>query len=237
MRLHPRTGAGPADEALLSKFAEHFTGCLGSQIPASGWVFYVVAPGLRIDRFVGARTDSAQQSAYLQYFNRLDPLSPSACLPRQRFVVSLQQALSPNSHQHREYQRHFMQRYGIVDALEIFMRAGSDRFVGCSLLRDVSMPIYSPQELLVSEQLRVFAEFALAEMGPRGLPDEAFVAKRFPQLTPREVCMVCRVSEGLGNKEICRREGLALATVKSHLQSVFRKLEVRSRAELATLLH
>lgn len=224
------------DEGVLGEFAERFTRCLGSRMPTSGWVFYEVGAGLRIDRFIAIRTDMAQQQAYLKYFNRIDPLAPSACLPRERYVASLRQVLSPGSAQHREYQRHFMQAYGIMDALEIFMCAGPDRFVGCSLLRDMSMPAYSQEDLRASDELRMFGEFALTRMGSRRRPDEASIADRFPQLTPREACIVRLVSDGLGNKAICQHEGLALATVKSHLQSVFRKLEVRSRVELVNLM-
>lgn len=50
-------------------------------------------------------------------------------------------------------------------------------------------------------------------------------------LTPREVEVLALIGEGLGNKEIARKLDISLHTVKFHIESIFRKLQVRSRAE------
>jgi DNA-binding NarL/FixJ family response regulator len=51
------------------------------------------------------------------------------------------------------------------------------------------------------------------------------------RLTPREIEVLTAISEGLGNKAIARRLSISLHTVKFHIESIFRKLEVRTRAE------
>jgi DNA-binding NarL/FixJ family response regulator len=53
-------------------------------------------------------------------------------------------------------------------------------------------------------------------------------------LTPREIEVLAAIADGLGNKEIARRLDISLHTVKFHIESVFRKLGVRSRAEAVT---
>jgi DNA-binding CsgD family transcriptional regulator len=50
-------------------------------------------------------------------------------------------------------------------------------------------------------------------------------------LTPREIEVLSAVSAGLGNKAIARSLDISLHTVKFHLESIFRKLGVRTRAE------
>jgi two-component system, NarL family, nitrate/nitrite response regulator NarL len=50
-------------------------------------------------------------------------------------------------------------------------------------------------------------------------------------LTPREVEILARVGDGLSNKAIARNLGISAHTVKYHLEAVFAKLGVRSRAE------
>ena len=50
-------------------------------------------------------------------------------------------------------------------------------------------------------------------------------------LTEREVEILRLVEEGLLNKEIARRLGVALSTVKNHLHSAFEKLQVDSRRQ------
>jgi DNA-binding NarL/FixJ family response regulator len=52
-------------------------------------------------------------------------------------------------------------------------------------------------------------------------------------LTPRETDILRLVAEGLGNKQIARRLGVAVTTVRTHLSSVYEKLRVESRVELA----
>lgn len=52
-------------------------------------------------------------------------------------------------------------------------------------------------------------------------------------LTPREEEIFRLVAEGCGNKEIARRLGVAVTTVRTHLSSVYEKLQVETRVELA----
>lgn len=55
-----------------------------------------------------------------------------------------------------------------------------------------------------------------------------------PLLTPREVEVLALVGEGMSNKTIARKLGISAHTVKYHLEAVFTKLAVRSRAEAVT---
>ncbi len=50
-------------------------------------------------------------------------------------------------------------------------------------------------------------------------------------LTPRELEVLTAISEGLGNKAIAGRLDISLHTVKFHIESIFRKLGARTRAE------
>src|SRR5262245_32365646 len=52
-------------------------------------------------------------------------------------------------------------------------------------------------------------------------------------LPPREAEILRLVAEGLGNKQIARRLGVAVTTVRTHLNSLYGKLRVESRVELA----
>lgn len=52
-----------------------------------------------------------------------------------------------------------------------------------------------------------------------------------PPLTPRELEILRALSEGLSNKAVARQLGISAHTVKFHLEAVFAKLGVASRAE------
>lgn len=50
-------------------------------------------------------------------------------------------------------------------------------------------------------------------------------------LTPREIEVLVGLSEGLSNKAVARRLDISQHTVKFHVESIFRKLSVTTRAE------
>jgi DNA-binding NarL/FixJ family response regulator len=57
------------------------------------------------------------------------------------------------------------------------------------------------------------------------------------RLTERQREVAALVAEGLSNEEIASRLFLSPATVKSHLTAVMRRLDVRTRTQLAILLN
>jgi DNA-binding NarL/FixJ family response regulator len=59
-------------------------------------------------------------------------------------------------------------------------------------------------------------------------------AEDMPLLTPREREILGLIGEGLSNKEMARRLGISVHTVKFHLEALFTKLDATSRAEAVT---
>ncbi|QEP44094.1 response regulator [Ectothiorhodospiraceae bacterium BW-2] len=55
------------------------------------------------------------------------------------------------------------------------------------------------------------------------------------QLTRREMEILCLVAEGQSNKMIAKNLGISDGTVKLHVKSILRKLEVHSRVEAAVI--
>lgn len=78
----------------------------------------------------------------------------------------------------------------------------------------------SDMELLVTELSKT----------PRRASQEE---KRADSLTPREHQVVSLVGEGFRNVQIARRLGISDVTVRNHLTSIFRKLRLTSRFQLA----
>jgi len=68
-----------------------------------------------------------------------------------------------------------------------------------------------------------------AEAGPG---DDAW-----PELTPRETEVAQLVANGSSNKRIGRDLGIVEGTVKMHVHSIFRKLDISNRVQLAALAH
>ena len=66
----------------------------------------------------------------------------------------------------------------------------------------------------------------------RGGDAAAMDAPRVGRLTLRELQLITVVGQGFGNSEIAERLRISEATVRNHLTSIFRKLELHSRIEL-----
>jgi len=62
-------------------------------------------------------------------------------------------------------------------------------------------------------------------------------ALRSAALTSRERQVMGLIGDGLSNKEIAIRLNVAIHTVKTHVHKVLQKLAVRTRLEVAALLH
>lgn len=65
-------------------------------------------------------------------------------------------------------------------------------------------------------------------------PAQAFEAVR---MTPRERQAIDLIAEGLSNKEIAARLGIATHTVKSHVRNVMEKLALNTRLQIAAYAH
>lgn len=63
------------------------------------------------------------------------------------------------------------------------------------------------------------------------LPPEPPPSRGENPLTEREMEVLTLAATGLGNKEIAKRLGLSMPTVKAHLVNIFNKMDVGSRTE------
>ena len=71
-------------------------------------------------------------------------------------------------------------------------------------------------------------------MGVRTPPTVRWV---LPELTPRELQVALEVAEGASNKEVAAALFVTEKAVEGHLRNIFRKLEIRSRLQLAQIVH
>lgn len=99
------------------------------------------------------------------------------------------------------------------------MRAGARAFVHKTESLDA-----------IGDVIRQVLEGATIE--PRWVGDPA-LASAATDLTSRQVEILAMLCEGLSNKEIALRLGLALITVKMHVSAIFRSLGVVNRTQAA----
>lgn len=92
------------------------------------------------------------------------------------------------------------------------------------------------------QQIAAALHAAAGGSSPRGVPEPAvdLRPRGFEEfadraagvlLTPRELDVLAAIGAGSSNKAIARDLGISLHTVKFHIESLFRKLGARTRAE------
>jgi two-component system nitrate/nitrite response regulator NarL len=75
----------------------------------------------------------------------------------------------------------------------------------------------------------------LAKVVQQGDKNNADKSAPFAELTPREHEILCHLAEGQSNKVIARNLGISDGTVKLHVKSILRKLDIHSRVEAAVI--
>lgn len=96
-----------------------------------------------------------------------------------------------------------------------------------SALREV----VSGKTMVAPELAGVLARVVQGE----SIVDDVVDDSPFSELTPRELEILCLLAEGQSNKVIARNLGISDGTVKLHVKSILRKLEVHSRVEAAVM--
>jgi DNA-binding NarL/FixJ family response regulator len=81
---------------------------------------------------------------------------------------------------------------------------------------------------VLADRFYISPAVARAVVEALSLPEPAGEA-----LTPREEEILHLMTEGLSNQQIARRLGVAVTTVRTHLSSLYKKLRLESRVELA----
>ena len=65
---------------------------------------------------------------------------------------------------------------------------------------------------------------------PEGAPE-------LQRLTRRQREVLCELGKGLSNNDIANRLGIAVATVKLHVNAILQELKLRNRTEAAIFAH
>ena len=209
---------------------------LCSALKSPAGVFYLVGGDLRQSHFVTYNVDPSFHQRYVKGLYQLDPLHPRHFTgPRER-VVTLSDALPTARRSDSEYFHTFVAPQGIRDIVEIFFRREDRIVAGISLLRYGRSAPLERDDLKLVRTVHPLIEDYLGAMLPK-LPERGAdsEARRYA-LTERERVTLSLVEEGLSNKEIARRLGITVSTVKTHIRSILAKTGTTCRATLLSKL-
>jgi DNA-binding CsgD family transcriptional regulator len=136
--------------------------------------------------------------------------------------------------------REYFKPFAIENAMDLGLAAGKDWYRSLVLLRERDDPDFSDRDRAVLEALRPHfrAREALAALrealvrAPSAALEQAEPSD--PPLTTREREVIALVAEGRTNSEIAAELWVTPGTVKKHLENVYLKLGVGSRAAAAS---
>jgi DNA-binding CsgD family transcriptional regulator len=136
--------------------------------------------------------------------------------------------------------REYFKPFAIENALDLGLAAGRDWYRSVLLLREREDPDFSERDRAVMETLRphLRAREAVAALRQALVRAPAATVEPIdqpdPQLTTREREVIALVAEGKTNSEIAAELWVTPGTVKKHLENVYLKLGVGSRAAAAS---
>jgi DNA-binding CsgD family transcriptional regulator len=211
----------------VQDIASHCLNAFTQLIPASRAAFYRVDRHLQAYDFSLHGMSGEMHQDYLDHYCAFDPLRPRNCLSSPSVVpLSLAMARQP-VRDNRCYQR-FLQRYGVVDVVEVFVHRAGQPQAAISMLRTAEQGAFTGQQLSQLSALQTLLHLAVAQLP---CTDDGL-----SQLTPKERQIALLLREGASNKQLARALDIGLPTVKTHLINLFRKTGVSNRTELVSSL-
>ncbi|WP_439125730.1 MAG: helix-turn-helix transcriptional regulator [Pseudomonas rhizophila] len=197
-------------------------------VPASRAAFYCVDRQLQAHDFSLHGMSGEMHRDYLDNYRQFDPLQPCNYVSSDLAVVPLGLAMARQPIRDSHRYRHFLQRYDVVDVVEVFAHWGSRPQAAISLLRTAEQGVFTSEQLTQLAALQALLQLAVANLPPQ---DDSLSS-----LTPKERQIALLLRQGVSNKELARELDVGLPTVKTHLINLFRKTGVSNRTELVSSL-
>lgn len=195
--------------------------------------FYLVGPDMRHSGVVLHNIDPAAERDYSRHYQYSDPLHPRHFRQTDTCLVNIDEEVAEAELLASDYYQSFMKPMGHRHVTDMFFRRDGDIVAIMTMLRSAGTGPFTPDELALLRSLQPFLEYALnvTYMPERHRQRESIQARY--GLTARELDVVEQVVSGASNKDIARDLALSLATVKTHLQHIFHKMDVSSRTALS----
>ena len=212
-------------------FAQRCIDGISAIVPLSSCAFYRVDDDFSPRGWLLHRVEDHLHRIYLDCYQHLDPLHPMNFGIGRHAVLPMNEVFPWNERINSPYGE-FMSRNDIVDVVELFMRSEGRIVAGFSLLRSAELGGFDNRDLITLGHLHGLLEMASARALPasKAAPNGCILAR----LTPREREVAFMLRDGDSNKVMAQKMGVGLATVKTHLIQMFRKIGVANRTEFVS---
>lgn len=194
--------------------------------------FYLIDPNMSHKGVVTNKLAKEDNKLYQNHYMHMDPLNPALHEKGGETVVHMDSIMTPRFIKQSVYFQDFLKPLNYRYCADIFFRNEGQIVAVITLLRDESQGAFTGDELSLLRKQQPFMEFTLNTVYmPKRVAERATIEDRY-LLTDRELDVLELLVSGASNKAIANELMLSLATVKTHLQHIYHKAGVFSRAEL-----
>lgn len=202
-------------------------------LPVDGTRFHIYVPWaqLREEAVAGPGIDRMALE-YARAFWKLDPMHPSRFEGQKIAVVTNSMLMPDRNWRTTPIYRGFYAPHGYFHDCDVFLRQEGRIVAVLTLVRRKAAQPFTEAEVARLESVQPFIEYSLAAIHiPGRAYNRSSLATRFG-LTAREMDVVEIAMTGASNKAASQHLGIALPTLRTHLQRIYAKVGVRSNAGL-----
>lgn len=212
-----------------NNLGQHCIDAFKETLVVSSIAFYHINEKLQPTHFLLYNMTTTMHQDYLAKYHFFDPLSPNQCIKIDQPVVPLQVAFDYTIYKEKSLYQQFLAYYQIKDITEIIVTNTAGKpTVGISLFRHKNMDSFSVAELTTLSAMQTLLQKIVVDYSP---------PLSHPQkLTDKEQDILLLLKKGLTNKELAQYLKVEVSTIKTHLNNLFRKCEVKTRSELISYL-
>ncbi|HEY4066553.1 MAG TPA: LuxR C-terminal-related transcriptional regulator [Burkholderiaceae bacterium] len=196
------------------------------------------APGDRFGAGVHLHMDPANLLQYERYYQFHDPITLR--LQQHRRAVRVTDVLAQEQLTRTEFFNDFLARDGLHWGVNLFAWRGEHNIGDMRIWRGRGRENFGADELALLEFVRPAFVAALSRglvgTAPEPVPDQVPDPRPEIRLSGREREVADLAACGLHDKEIARRLGISVTTVRTHIDHAFRKLGVTNRMLLVQRL-
>jgi DNA-binding CsgD family transcriptional regulator len=178
----------------------------------------------------GVGTD--RLSLYLAKFQAYDPCRPARLIARKEQLRTLQDACLSSHDKEVDRYRPYMAQSGIKDAMDLLFWHEGRVIGGLGMMSKGDDATFAPESIVLAQSMRSYVEASLAKHPHVQRSSARLRLEARYALSRRELEVAALIGQGLTNQDISEELDIAPPTVKTHVQSLFRKVGVTNRTSL-----
>ena len=208
----------------LTEFSQNFITQVQRILNIDGYLIYSIDSISEANNYHICNIPKNSLNEYLDYKMERDPVSY-----RNFYNLETNVELLSGHHCNDDY-FDFMNRWKIKDTAEIFFRKrNGDPILGFSIVRENNHDLFTDKDKKILESFSYLSEkyfYHHADTINKDLLIEQY------NLTKKELIVLEQIFNGLDNSLISEKLNCSLATIKTHIQHIYQKTNVKNRHEL-----